>query len=81
MPKTSQKETEFQQLSNLQTQEHGPVDLGGAYIGPSQNRIINLAKELEIDTYNVYYNGKNVLDLTTVSEETHLIILRLLKNL
>lgn len=48
-----------------QTQEHGPVDLGGAYIGPSQNRIIKLAKELEIDTYDVYCKGKNVLDLTT----------------
>lgn len=46
------------------------MDLGGAYIGPSQYRIIKLAEELEIQTYNVYFKGKNVLDLTTVSKQT-----------
>ena len=44
------------------------MDLGGAYIGPTQYRIIKLAEELEIQTYNVYFKGKNVLDLTTVSK-------------
>ncbi|KAI1899630.1 hypothetical protein AGOR_G00063760 [Albula goreensis] len=29
------------------------VDLGGAYIGPTQNRILRLAKELGVDTYKV----------------------------
>nr|XP_022329235.1 amine oxidase [flavin-containing] A-like [Crassostrea virginica] len=52
-------------LLTRETEEHGPVDLGGAYIGPSQYRIIKLAEELEIQTYNVYFKGKNVLDLTT----------------
>ncbi|XP_061173212.1 amine oxidase [flavin-containing] A-like [Saccostrea echinata] len=47
------------------TEEHGPVDLGGAYIGPHQDRIIKLAEELEIDTYHVFHKGKTVLDLST----------------
>ncbi|XP_042337595.1 amine oxidase [flavin-containing]-like, partial [Plectropomus leopardus] len=29
------------------------VDLGGAYIGPTQNRILRLAKEYGIQTYKV----------------------------
>ncbi|XP_056436116.1 amine oxidase [flavin-containing] [Gadus chalcogrammus] len=29
------------------------VDLGGAYVGPTQNRILRLAKEYGIDTYKV----------------------------
>ncbi|XP_073523345.1 amine oxidase [flavin-containing]-like [Phyllobates terribilis] len=29
------------------------VDLGGAYIGPTQNRIIRVAKELGVETYKV----------------------------
>ncbi|XP_033979554.1 amine oxidase [flavin-containing] [Trematomus bernacchii] len=43
------------------------VDLGGAYIGPTQNRILRLAKEYGIQTYKVneqeslvhYVNGKS----------------------
>nr|XP_020487649.1 amine oxidase [flavin-containing] B [Labrus bergylta] len=43
------------------------VDLGGAYIGPTQNRILRLAKEYGIKTYKVneeenllhYVNGKS----------------------
>ncbi|XP_015746824.2 amine oxidase [flavin-containing] A-like [Python bivittatus] len=29
------------------------VDVGGAYVGPTQNRILRLAKELGIETYKV----------------------------
>ncbi|KAI5086385.1 amine oxidase [flavin-containing], partial [Silurus meridionalis] len=29
------------------------VDLGGAYIGPTQNRILRLAKEYGVQTYKV----------------------------
>uniref|UniRef100_A0A8D2L3B5 Amine oxidase domain-containing protein n=1 Tax=Varanus komodoensis TaxID=61221 RepID=A0A8D2L3B5_VARKO len=29
------------------------VDVGGAYIGPTQNRILRLSKELGIETYKV----------------------------
>ncbi|KAM3862287.1 amine oxidase [flavin-containing] [Diretmus argenteus] len=43
------------------------VDLGGAYVGPTQNRIFRLAKEYDIKTYKVneherlvhYANGKS----------------------
>uniref|UniRef100_A0AAQ5YD37 Amine oxidase n=1 Tax=Amphiprion ocellaris TaxID=80972 RepID=A0AAQ5YD37_AMPOC len=43
------------------------VDLGGAYIGPTQNRILRLAKEYDVKTYKVneqeslvhYVNGKS----------------------
>ncbi|KAM9487174.1 amine oxidase [flavin-containing] [Clarias gariepinus] len=43
------------------------VDLGGAYIGPTQNRILRLAKEYGVQTYKVneeeslvhYVNGKS----------------------
>uniref|UniRef100_A0AAQ4PT10 Amine oxidase n=1 Tax=Gasterosteus aculeatus aculeatus TaxID=481459 RepID=A0AAQ4PT10_GASAC len=43
------------------------VDLGGAYVGPTQNRILRLAKEYGIETYKVneqeslvhYVNGKS----------------------
>lgn len=29
------------------------VDLGGAYVGPTQNRLLRLSKELGIETYKV----------------------------
>lgn len=36
------------------------VDLGGAYVGPTQNRILRVAKELGIETYKVYSQGSVV---------------------
>lgn len=29
------------------------VDLGGSYVGPTQNRILRLAKDLGLETYKV----------------------------
>uniref|UniRef100_A0A8D3EG24 Amine oxidase n=1 Tax=Scophthalmus maximus TaxID=52904 RepID=A0A8D3EG24_SCOMX len=51
----------------VQNKETKWVDLGGAYIGPTQNRILRLAKEYDIKTYKVneqerlvhYVNGKS----------------------
>ena len=43
--------------------EHA-VDVGGAYVGPFQNRILRLAREFNIRTYRVDSKGKNVLTLT-----------------
>lgn len=37
----------------FQNKETGWVDLGGAYIGPTQNRILRLADEYGIKTYKV----------------------------
>ena len=36
------------------------VDLGGSYVGPTQNRILRIAKELGIQTYKVYNEGSVV---------------------
>ncbi|XP_018428122.1 PREDICTED: amine oxidase [flavin-containing] A-like [Nanorana parkeri] len=33
------------------------VDVGGAYVGPTQNRLLRMAKELGVQTYKVYLNG------------------------
>ena len=38
------------------------ADLGGAYVGPTQNRILRVAKELGIQTYKVYNEG-NIVEL------------------
>lgn len=37
------------------------VDVGGAYVGPFQNRILRLAREFNIRTYKINNKGKNVL--------------------
>ncbi|XP_015265262.1 PREDICTED: amine oxidase [flavin-containing] A-like [Gekko japonicus] len=37
------------------------VDVGGAYIGPTQNRILRLAKELGIETYKVDVVKRSIL--------------------
>lgn len=36
------------------------ADLGGAYVGPTQNRILRVAKKLGIQTYKVYNEGSIV---------------------
>jgi monoamine oxidase len=41
-----------------------PVDVGGAYVGPFQNRILRLAREFNIRTYRINNKGKNVLTLS-----------------
>ncbi|CAF0732351.1 unnamed protein product [Adineta ricciae] len=40
------------------------VDVGGAYVGPFQNRILRLAREFNVRTYRVHYKGKNTLTLS-----------------
>lgn len=37
----------------LQNKETKWVDLGGAYVGPTQNRILRLAHQYSIETYKV----------------------------
>ncbi|XP_077783503.1 amine oxidase [flavin-containing] A-like [Podarcis muralis] len=37
------------------------VDVGGAYVGPTQNRILRLAKELGIETYKVNVKERVIL--------------------
>lgn len=39
------------------------VDLGGQWIGPTQDRMYALAKEYQVAWYETYNQGKNILDL------------------
>lgn len=50
----------------LQNKETKWVDLGGAYVGPTQNRILRLAKEYGIKTYKVN-EKENLLHYVNVS--------------
>ncbi|XP_067668960.1 amine oxidase [flavin-containing] B-like [Haliotis asinina] len=40
---------------------HGWVDVGGAYIGPTQNRVFRLIKELELQVYKINEQYRSVL--------------------
>ncbi len=42
----------------LERDEVKYVDLGGSYVGPTQNRILRMATHLGIETYKVYVDGK-----------------------
>jgi len=39
------------------------VDLGGQWIGPTQDRMYELAREYNVSWYETYNDGKNLLDL------------------
>jgi monoamine oxidase len=39
------------------------VEMGGEWVGPTQDRLLALAEELRIDTFPTYYEGRNLLDL------------------
>jgi monoamine oxidase len=39
------------------------VDVGGQWVGPSQHKILALLKELDIETYKQYTQGKHLLDI------------------
>lgn len=41
---------------SLQNKHVDYVDVGGAYVGPTQNRILRLSKELGLKTYKVNVN-------------------------
>lgn len=49
-----------------------PVDVGGAYVGPTQNALLQLAEEAGVRTYTVHKEGINVLDLDG-HRATHLV--------
>ena len=46
--------------NTVEDQRFKYADLGGAYVGPTQNRILRVAKELGIQTYKVYNEGSIV---------------------
>lgn len=39
---------------------HGWVDLGASYVGPTQDHILKLAKELQVETYPVYFQDEAI---------------------
>ncbi|KAL3846763.1 hypothetical protein ACJMK2_017722, partial [Sinanodonta woodiana] len=47
----------------IQDSKHGPVDVGGAYVGPTQNRVFRLAKEFGLQFYDVSEKEKTVLNV------------------
>jgi monoamine oxidase len=47
-------------LLNHELHHGGVVEAGGAFVGPTQNHILALAKELKVPTFPEYLTGKNV---------------------
>jgi monoamine oxidase len=39
------------------------TEMGGQWVGPTQDRVLALARELGIETFPTYYEGRNLLDL------------------
>jgi monoamine oxidase len=39
------------------------VEMGGQWVGPTQDRVLALARELGIETFPTYYEGRNLLQL------------------
>lgn len=44
------------------------VDVGGSYVGPTQNRVIRLAEELGIQNYKVFDEDAALLSLNVGTE-------------
>ena len=45
------------------TQDGTPVELGGQWLGPTQNRMYELTRELGLDTFPTFNTGKHVVQL------------------
>jgi len=39
------------------------IEMGGQWVGPTQDRVLALARELGVDTFPTYYEGRNLLEL------------------
>ncbi len=39
------------------------VEMGGQWVGPTQDRVLTLARELGVETFPTYYEGRNILHL------------------
>jgi monoamine oxidase len=39
------------------------TEMGGQWVGPTQDRLLGLARELRIETFPTYYEGRNLLEL------------------
>jgi len=54
---TRDSEDKNKRDTNNNEDEEIAVDVGGAYVGPTQDRILRVAKELSIPTYKVFTQG------------------------
>ena len=55
----------------LQDPIGGYVDVGGAYVGPSQHRVVRLTYELGLDFYKVNTKEKSILSLQSTWAAVH----------
>ncbi|HEY6637467.1 MAG TPA: FAD-dependent oxidoreductase, partial [Solirubrobacterales bacterium] len=39
------------------------TEMGGQWVGPGQDRVLGLARELGVETFPTYHQGRNVLEL------------------
>ena len=58
----------------LQDDSFGAVDLGGAYVGPTQNRVFRLAKELKLELFKVNHKQKSVMDLQVILQNRDIFV-------
>lgn len=47
-------------ILNHHLRSGGVIEAGGAFVGPTQNHILQLAKQLKVPTFKEYVTGKNV---------------------
>ncbi len=48
---------------NLELDDGDVVEIGGQWVGPTQDRVLGLISELGMETFPTYCEGKNVLEL------------------
>lgn len=48
---------------NLELSDGDVVEIGGQWVGPTQDRVLDLISELGLETYPTYCEGRNVLEL------------------
>ena len=70
--------SEFVELQDGQTTKTVRCDVGGAYIGPSQDRIMRIAKEFGVQSYPVYVEGKRQATLMPPACPTPMYVVSLL---
>ncbi|WFD32416.1 monoamine oxidase [Malassezia sp. CBS 17886] len=48
-------------VENMKLENGGVTEVGAEFVGPTQNKVLALAKELNLEVYDTYNEGKNVL--------------------
>jgi monoamine oxidase len=58
-------------LLNHHLKSGGVIEAGGAFVGPTQDHILALAKELKVPTFKEYVQGKNVYISKLLGRQTY----------